>query len=396
MKLLRTLSTRSLLFLVVAVAALGGGAVAVAVAAGGGGGPTPPEKPLAQALQDAASADAPAGITARIRFTNKLFPSGALTGQAGSALMSGASGRLWVTNDGRGRLELQSSAGDAQIVWNQDEISVYDASSNTVYKAKLPAGTQDTNKDSGAPPTIADINDALAKLGAQATITAAQPDNVGGQPAYTVGLSPKHDGGLLGSVELAWDAARGIPLRAAIYAQGSTTPVVELVATEISYGPVAASDVEISPPPGAKTVDLSPPAQDTSGAGKDTSVTGLAAVQAAAGFPVTAPDTLVGLPRKDVRLVGNGDSPAALAVYGEGLGAIVVVERKPDAAAAGSTSPQNGALAGLPAVSLDGVTGHELATQLGTILQWERGGVSYVLAGSLPPAAAEAAARNLK
>ena len=341
-------------------------------------------------------ADAPTGITARIRFTNKLFPSGALTGQAGSALMSGASGRLWVTNDGRGRLELQSSAGDAQIVWNQDEISVYDASSNTVYKAKLPTATPDTNKDSGAPPTIAEIDDALAKLGAQATITAAQPDNVGGQPAYTVGLSPKHDGGLLGSVELAWDAARGIPLRAAIYAQGSSTPVLELVATDISYGPVAASDVEVSPPPGAKTVDLSPPAKDASGAGKDTSVTGLAAVQAAAGFPVTAPDTLVGLPRKDVRLVGNGDSPAALAVYGEGLGAIVVVERKADATATGSTGPQNGALSSLPTVSLDGVTGHELATQLGTILQWERAGVSYVLAGSLPPAAAEAAARNLK
>ncbi len=398
MKLLRTLSTRSLLLLAVAVAALAGGAVAVAVAAGGGGGPTPPDKPLAQALHDAATADAPAGITARIRFTNRLFPSGALLGSAGSALMSGASGRLWVTNDGRGRLELQSSAGDAQIVWNQDEISVYDASSNTVYKAKLPAGAQDAQdaKDSGAPPSVADINDALAKLGAQATITAAQPDNVAGQPAYTVGLSPKHDGGLLGSVELAWDAARGVPLRAAIYAQGSSTPVVELVATDISYGPVAASDVVVSAPAGAKTADLSPPAKDTSGAGNDKAVTGLAAVQAAAGFPVTAPDTLVGLPRKDVRLVGNGDSPAALAVYGEGLGAIVVVERKPDATSAGGSSPNAGALSSLPTVSLDGATGHELATQLGTILQWQRGGVSYVLAGSLPPAAAEAAARNLR
>ncbi len=53
--------------------------------------------------------------------------------RSGSALMSGASGRLWVTNDGRGRLELQSDAGDAQIVWNDDEVTVYDASSNTVY-----------------------------------------------------------------------------------------------------------------------------------------------------------------------------------------------------------------------------------------------------------------------
>jgi hypothetical protein len=47
-------------------------------------------------------------------------------------------------------------------------------------------------------------------------------------------------------------------------------------------------------------------------------------------------------------------------------------------------------------VTIDGVTGHELATQLGTVLTWDRSGVSYVLAGSLPPAAAEAAARSLK
>ena len=50
----------------------------------------------------------------------------------------------------------------------------------------------------------------------------------------------------------------------------------------------------------------------------------------------------------------------------------------------------------LPVVTLDGVNAHELATQLGTVLTWDRSGVSYVLAGSLPSAAAEAAARSLK
>jgi hypothetical protein len=52
-------------------------------------------------------------------------------------------------------------------------------------------------------------------------------------------------------------------------------------------------------------------------------------------------------------------------------------------------------LGALPTVSLDGVTAHELATQLGTALTWRKGGVSFVLAGSVPPAAAEAAARAL-
>ena len=121
-------------------------------------------------------------------------------------------------------------------------------------------------------------------------------------------------------------------------------------------------------------------------------MTGLAAVQAAAPFPVVAPDTLVGLPRRDVRLVGPSDSRSVLVVYGQGLGAILVVERQPDATATKSGT----GLDSLPTVSLDGVTAHELSTQLGTILSWDRGGVSYVLAGSVPAAAAESAARALE
>ena len=390
MKLLRTLSTRSLVALVAAVAALAAGGAAIAVAAGGGGGPVPPPKPLAQAIHDALAAPPVEGITARIEFTNRLFPSGSLLGSAGSALMSGASGRLWLTNDGRGRLELQSDAGDVQVVWNGTAVTVYDASSNTVYRATLPAKQGQETETQHAAPAVADIESFLSKLAEHADVSAAQPTDVAGQAAYSVQIAPKHDGGLLGSAELAWDAARGVPLRAAIYAQGSAKPVLELVATDISYGSVARSDVDVSPPAGAKTVDLGAAAKDHQGS-SGPSVSGLDAVRAAAGFPVAAPDTLVGLPRQDVRLVGGSDSKAALVVYGHGLGAIVVVERKADA-----SGSNGGAMTSLPKVSLNGLTGHELATQLGTVLTWQRDGVAYVLAGSLPPAAAETAAKAVQ
>ena len=385
MSFLRRISTRTLIVLVVAVCAAAVGGAAIAVAAGGSG-PAPAPKPLDQAIQDALTAKPPEGITANVTFTNNLFPSGALAGQAGSALMTGASGRLWVTSDGHGRIELQSDAGDVQIVWDPTTISVYDASSNTVYRATLPADTQTGSTDSGTPPTLAEIDTFLTDLGVHWAISDAQPTNVGGQPAYQVSASPKHDGGLLGSVELAWDAATGVPLSVAINAQGSSTPALELAVNDISYGPVAYSDADISPPASAKVVDLgtiSGPSQS----GGTPPVTGLDAVQAAADFPVVAPPTLVGLPLRDVRLVG-GDT--AIAAYGEGLGGIVLVERKADAAG------DQGPMSGLPTVALDGLTAHELATQLGTILAWQSGGTSFVLAGSQPAAAAEAAARAVK
>jgi outer membrane lipoprotein-sorting protein len=392
MRILRTLSTARLVVLAAVAVAVAFSAAAIAVAARGGGGPTPPPKPLAQALHDAAAAAEPDGVTARIRFTNRLFPSGSLIGSVGSALMSGASGRVWATNDGRGRLELQSDAGDVQIVWTTTHVSIYDASSNTVYKAALPAHDATPDK-TGTPPSLSEIESFLAKLGAHASISGAEPTNVAGRPAYKVSVAPKHDGGLLGSVALAWDALRGVPLRVAVYAQGASAPVLELAVTDISFGAVPAADVDVTPPASAKVVDLGAVAKPKRAAGDHSSVSGLDAVRAAAPFPVVAPDTLVGLPLKDVRLVGPTDSPTALAIYGQGLGAIVVIERAPDASAAGKGG---GVLASLPTVALDGATAHELATQLGTVLEWQRAGTAFVLAGSLPPAAAESAARALR
>ena len=114
--------------------------------------------------------------------------------------MSGASGRLWLTNDGRGRLELQSNAGDAQIVWSPADVTVYDASSNTVYKATLRrARTRRIGQDTTPPTALAEIGDFLSKLGEHAALSDAQPTNVAGNAAYRVSISPKHDGGLLGS-----------------------------------------------------------------------------------------------------------------------------------------------------------------------------------------------------
>jgi outer membrane lipoprotein-sorting protein len=393
MRHLRTLPTTRLLALLGLVVASCVVAAAVAVAASGGGGQTPPPKPLAAAVHDALAGPAVDGVTARVTFTNKLFPSGALLGNAGPVLMTGGSGRLWLTNDGRGRIELQSNAGDAQIVWSKTAVTVYDASSNTVYKATLPQSTPDTAaKDT--PPTLAEITDLLAKVGVHVALSEATPTNVGGTAAYTVALSPRHDGGLLGSVEVSWDAAHAVPLRAAVYAQGGSSPVLELTTSDISYGAVDSAAVEVAPPADAKVTDLGglSPGTGSGATGSGTAVTGLAAVQAAVDFPVTAPDTLVGLPRQDVRLVGDTQSQTVLVTYGQGLGGIVVAERKAPADSKGGPS---GSLGSLPTVSLDGVTAHELATQLGTILTWQHAGVSTTLAGSIPAASAEAAAREL-
>ena len=388
MKIFRTLPTKRLILMLVGAAVIAIAGASLAVAASGGGS-TPPPKPLPDAIHDALTATKPTGVTARIAFTNKLFPSGALVGQSTSALMSGASGRLWANSTG-GRLELQSDAGDVQITWNDTKATIYDASSNTAYTFDLPQ-QQSSTSTTEQPPSLDQITTFLTNLSQHWNVSGAEPTNVAGQEAYKVKISPSHDGGLLGSAQLAWDALNGVPLKVEIYAQGSSSPALALDVTDINFADVPNSDVQVSPPAGTKIVDLSTQTQaQGSGTAPAPAVTGLAAVQAAAPCPVTAPDSLVGLARRDVRLVGPTDSRSAVAVYGEGLGAIVVIERAND--------PSSGApsqLQALPAVSLNGVTGHELSTQLGTILTWNRNGVTYILAGSVPSSAAEAAATAL-
>jgi outer membrane lipoprotein-sorting protein len=382
---LRRISTRHLLALCAAAIVAGAGAAALAMAAGGTGA-QPPAKPLAQALHDALAAPPVEGVTARISFTNHLVDAASLQGR--DPLLTGATGRLWAAGD-RLRLELQASdagggAGDVQVVVDANRLSIIDTGSNTVYRTTLP-----DRRPSGPVPSLARVQDALAKLAAHADVSGARPGNVADQPAYTVRLSPRHDGGLLGGVELAWDAAHGVPLRAAVYSSDSAAPVLELQATKISFGKVADADLTLPDPAGAKVVDLSPP---SAGGADAPPVTGLAAVQAKVAFTVTAPDPLVGLPRKQVRLVDIGGTPGALVTYGEGLGGIAVLESP--AQPQGRDAKGDRGLA-LPRISINGISGQELDTALGTVVRFERGGVAYTIVGSVPPAAAEAAARGL-
>jgi outer membrane lipoprotein-sorting protein len=377
----------------VCLLALGAGIAQAALS----GGAKPPAKPLDQAVNDAVNAPKLKGLSADIVFTNHLLPSGSISGQGSSPLLKGATGRLWLAADGHARLELQSESGDAQILSDGKQVTVYDPSTNTVYKAALPAEKAPASEPH-TPPTLADIQAKIAELTKAWNLSGAQPTNTAGQPSYTVRISPKDDGGLLGAAELAWDAARGVPLKVAVYAQDQADPVLALEATNVTYGDIPAADFNAAPPADAKVVQVDPAKHDATAspdkAGKAPEVRGVDAVAKQLDFPLVAPAELAKLPRQTVRLVDFGGSPGALTTYGQGLGAIVVLQRK--APAADKSKPADRGGLQLPQVNIDGATGQELATALGTVVTFERNGVSYTVAGSVPPVAAENAARGLR
>src|SRR4051794_3060428 len=308
MSFLRTISGARLAALGASVAVVAGGGTAIAVA-GSEGGPTPPPKPLARAVHDGLTAPQVQGITARVKFTNHLIDTSGIHGA--NPLLAGATGRLWLSPGHGLRLELHSENGDAQIVGNERGFLVYDGASNTVYRGKAPRGHR-RERHHGVPSVRRNQRGLDRARKHKLDISGPVPGNIAGQPAYTVRVGPGRPGGLLGAVELAWDAAHGLPLRVAVYARGNSDPVLELVATQISYGPVDASTFAIHPPADAHVVNIS-----TMRGGKRHDRRAARKLP----FTVNAPKTLAGRTRSGIRVLHG---KVALVRYGRDLDGLLV------------------------------------------------------------------------
>jgi outer membrane lipoprotein-sorting protein len=376
---LRRLPLSRLLLLCGLVVALGISATALASALGTG--PTPPPKPLPEAIHDAFLAGVGGnqiqGVSANVQLTDHLLEganlaSGGENGGAGggltsSPLLTGASGRMWISKDGHVRLELQAEKGDTQVLYDGHTVSIYDASSNTLYRYTIPPHEGGAGDSSGSgsttadhkTPSVAKIEEAISHLD-HVSVSGATPTDIAGQAAYTVRVSPKEGGSLLGGAELSWDAVHGVPLRAAVYSTESSSPALELATTSISYGPVAASVFEFTPPSNAKIEEIVLPKKE--GVSPDSSTP-------------------------------NGDHPH-VTTSGQGITSVAVLESKTkEGADAKQTS--SATEEGLQKVKINGIEASELPTELGTLLSFERSGVRYFLAGTVSPSAVEAVAKGL-
>jgi outer membrane lipoprotein-sorting protein len=409
-KFLRTASTQRLLATIAGflVAIAAGTAIAIAAQ---GSGPVPKPKPLAAAIRDAMAAPPVKGVSADVNFTNGLIDTSEIQGS--DPLLQGGAGHVWVSDNGQFRLELYGDNGDPEVVVNGNSWWISDPTLQTVYEGTLPqsggkASSQSTSHKE-ALPTVAQIQADIDHLAQHLRVSGAAPTDVGGQPTYTVTVSPKQAGGLVGKLQLAWDAVEGVPLRFAVYARGDSRPVLELAASNVSYGTIASNVFDLSPPAGYHVVQVATPTGAGSVAnsatkgnkhGEKAQITGINAVAKRLPFKLAAPSTLGNLHRRSVSLMGGKGHAGALVLYGQGLGGIAVIEEQATASTVrqiqlsqGNGDHQNGIA--LPTFSVHGTTAQELDTALGTLVRFTSGGVTYTVIGSVRPHVARAAARGL-
>ena len=258
------------------------------------------------------------------------------------------------------------------MIYDGHTLEVYNAAANTLYRytppkgepgeASYPGEASGSGGSSGASapqhhevPSVKQIEEGISHLQQHASVSGAEPSDVAGQPAYTVRVGPKEAGSLFAGAELSFNADNGTPLRAALYSTASSSPALELAATEISYGPVSDSVFAISPPHNVKVEEVK--LEDH-------------AAKHAAATP------------------GSGSHPK-VTTHGHGPGTIVVLQGR------SKGSGKSSGLEGLPQVNINGTKADELRTELGTLLSFERSGVRYLLAGSVSPGQLEAVARGL-
>ena len=295
------------------------------------------------------------GVTARIKFTNNLLPSGSLPADTASPALTGADGPPVAGQ--RRPAAARAAVGQRRRADRRRRRALHALRRRLEDRLhrRAPAGRASRKADASRRRSPAS-SAGLAKLGEAWTLSGADADArppagratpCGSRPRTTAACSARPS----------WP---GTPPAACRCAPRSTPraredPVLELEATDIAYGTIAGRARSTPRRPRARKVTEIDPPTGVDAQGKPTHVEGVEDVQKRLDFQLSAPDELAGLPRRSVAssAIGERDRRAA-ASTAQGLGAD---PRLPAQGRAGQRRARSTALT-LPQVNIDGATGH--------------------------------------
>jgi hypothetical protein len=226
-----------------------------------------------------------------------------LTGPA--ALLGDVNGdhriRFWSSKDGVKIAELLSTE-EISYTLGRSGAWLWSSEAFAALHVPFPSGRNPLDQDPQKVLDLLNLN-AVTERGLQAagsttTVSVQTPVRVAGRDAYALVLTPKTTDTLVGRIEVDIDAQHRLPLRAAVFARGASSPPLSLGYRTVSFDPVDPSTFAFRPPTGAKVT--SPKMADT------------------AAPPGTKPGT--------PSFLGLAGSPIGTRVIGRGWSAVLGVE----------------------------------------------------------------------
>jgi outer membrane lipoprotein-sorting protein len=181
--------------------------------------------------------------------------------------------RVWLAGPTKQRVALLGQLSESDVIHNGTDLYIYQSNGQTVTHEKVPASTDITGSGSAgasALPTMPSNPSQTPQQLAQQALSAIDPttavtvdDNarVAGRAAYQLVVSPKDNRSLIGSVRIAVDSQTSVPLRVQIFAQGASSPALQIGFTDVSFNVPSDSVFDFTPPPGSTT----PPANGPGG-----------------------------------------------------------------------------------------------------------------------------------
>jgi outer membrane lipoprotein-sorting protein len=199
-------------------------------------------------------------------------------GPAGLTTTGSKSVSIWYRDPQHLRVAEMVQAGETDLRLNGRTLWVWDSKTQTATRYALPAhfsGVPVNNRNglvlpsrhsafpavgNSIPDTPQAAAEQLLKAVGPTTVVSVQRNvYVAGQAAYQLSLVPRSSKSLVGSVLIAIDAARRIPLRVEVYTRASSTLAYSIGFTALTFGTPAASNFSFTPPPGASVKHVTVP-----------------------------------------------------------------------------------------------------------------------------------------
>ena len=337
-----------------------------------------------------------------------------------SSLLTGGSGRVWA-QDGKVRLESQGQNGDFVVVGNGATVWTWDSMTTTATQYTLPAHAgASTASPAPSPASSLDpataISRLIAKLAPTATLSVDGQATVAGRQTYTLTLTPTSSLTSVGSVTVAIDGERWVPLQVQVFAKGDTTrgalgglqdglvraqrrqPVHLHAAERRHHRPQDREGARSqghgrqrrgrqgraaqAPDPGAGQGAGPVPARRRRRPRRASSSAALSSRRPRARAPRAPAAGLTPAQRK--ALASFGKHPTAVLAYGTGFGTVVVVESRTTAAQDAQIAQGLGQVSMIGKATVNGAPAVRLQTSLGSVVTFRQGDVRVVVAGLVP------------